>query len=64
MTYNATIKQYKYDFIAFDSTKEYIANIDFGASAPMRYASVLVAETSVDTESIANAVDTKITESH
>lgn len=64
MTYNATIKQYKYNFTAFDSTKEYIANIDFGASAPMRYASVLVAETSVDTESIANAVDTKITESH
>jgi hypothetical protein len=52
MTYDATIKQYKYDFIAFDSTKEYIANIDFGASAPMRYASVLVAETSVDLSNI------------
>lgn len=44
MSYNSTIGQYEYDFSAFDPTKEYLANIDFGASAPMRYATVKLQE--------------------
>ena len=43
-TYNATIQKYEYEFVDFDIAKEYVVNIDFGDTAPMRYASVKISE--------------------
>ena len=49
-TYNATLQKYEYEFVDFDSTKEYVVNIDFWSSAPTRYASVKISENVLTTE--------------
>lgn len=47
MTYNATLGNYKYTFSSYDSTKEYMVNVDFWGSAPTRYVSMLLSEMSL-----------------
>lgn len=40
--YDSVVKKYKYDFSEYDPAKEYMVNLDFGSSAPMRYASLKI----------------------